>query len=417
MAELHVVNAPEGVALEFIREPDDFVVEQPRAAIVASMVFGSLVFVAMAIAPILLGALVEAGRLTNETLGRVATLETFGIAIGATFGPAYLRRGRLGVKLALVCVALVAADLAGYRASNGLAIGALRGVAGLLEGMVLAGANLVLTYVRNPERMNGYFLSVANVLPTVASYALSSFAIHQFGVNIGFGVLAIAAAAGAVAALAVTDRSTPPRPAAKSGASAKGLAVVLGVLAVFLQNAGVGAGFTYIVQIATQTAVPDGVVGLAMAGLQVAAVAGALVVGWGAWRLNYVAMLTLGCLLEAAVVIALAKVHSSTVYLVASCLFGLCWNGLLPYSLTLLIKFDPTRRLALLNTPVSLSGLAIGPFLASFVVGKSNVAPAFFLAAVIFVTSAALYVIAPWIGQKRRAEPTLQVSTFPARER
>src|SRR5579862_4857938 len=78
--------------------------DQPLASIVASMIFGALVFLPMATTPIILGGLVDAGRLTNRALGLVATLEMLGIAVGSTVRHGLLRGGYFRTKLVICCL-------------------------------------------------------------------------------------------------------------------------------------------------------------------------------------------------------------------------------------------------------------------------------------------------------------------------
>lgn len=393
MSELHTIQAPEGVSLEFMSDgPEGF--EQSRAAIAAAMAFGTAVFLSMATAPIVLGALVSAGRLTNATLGVTATLELLGITFGSTVGLGFLRSGGFGVKIAASSIALVALDLACIRAGSPASLCGLRLACGMLEGLILAASTLVLTYTRNPESMNGYFLGVTTLPQVAATYLLSSWAIPRFGENIGFWVLAAGALLGVIGGLGVSSRNLPAR-ANRSGARRIWTPLeALTITAILIQYAAVGAAYNYLVQMAGQHQVSDQVVGISLALLQAVAMLGSFAVGWIGWRLAHIPTLVIGALAEAAVALALGGPRAPMVFLVASCLLGLCWNGLLPFSLKLLIQLDPTRRLALLNAPASLGGLAAGPFLVSFLVTEKDVTAAYWGAAGMFAVSAALYVSA-----------------------
>jgi len=160
---------------------------------------------------------------------------------------------------------------------------------------------------------------------------------------------------------------------------------------ILLQNAAVGAGYSYMVQIAKQQAIPDAVVGLSMAALQATAVAGSLAVGFVGWRVSQALMLTAGCLVQVAVVLVIVHGGGAVAYAIGTGLFGLCWNALLPFSLKLLIELDPTRRLALLNSPASLAGFGLGPLLVAGFVSETDVSPAFLAAAGMFAAAGGFY--------------------------
>jgi MFS family permease len=366
--------------------------DQPFAAVVATMIFGTLVFQAISVAPIMLGALVETGRLTNATLGQVATLELLGIAIGSSLGAGFLRAGRTGAKLAVGCLLLAALDCLSAGAHDPTSIAALRGGCGLLEGLTLAAAMVTITYSRSPEKMNGHFLAIASIPQVAVAYLLSSYMIPHWGANSGFLLMAVTALVAAIACAGV--RSEERSRFAGIGLQPAGRFspwAIAALLTILLQNAAIGAGYNYLAEFAVQAGVSSKSIGLAMAGIQVFAVVGAFAVGAAAWRLPQMMMLTAGCLAQAAITFALVLNGGAMWFVVDCSLFGLFWNALIPFGLKLLIELDPSRRLALLNGPTTLAGLGLGPVLVSWLVSDRSVAPALTGAAVLFGVSAALF--------------------------
>jgi len=389
-------DAPEGAQLK-----GEIEVTQQWPAIMAMMACGSLAFLAISLTPILLAALVDAGRLTNAGLGRVATLETFGVAIGAIAGTRFLQRGGCRTKIVSLSLATALLNIACYHANTELALCACRGTCGICEGLILAGATLLLTYMRNPERMNGYFLGITTIPQVVVTYLLSGFAIPRFGVNVGFGVMGTIAIAVAAASAGVKDANIPKYYAAPQNVKIWGVRQVIGLLAIVIQNAAVGAGFAYIVQIGFQHDVPNSITALSMPVLNGAAFLAAMAVGWFGWRLNHLVMLTAGVVGQAALVAWMGTRQVPVAYLIGCGMFGLVWYTLLPFGLKLLISLDPTRRLGLLNTPASLVGLGLGPMVASLFVGVSDVSPAFKAATVMFIASSGLYSLTGFNPGKR----------------
>lgn len=394
MSQLRTTHGSDGVARQkIVVDEDDVGLDQPLAAISAAFAFGTLTFLAMAVAPIILGALVEAGRLNNHTLGIVATAELLGIAVGSTVGPRIFNRGAFRSKTIAICLALAVFNLVCRGAPSAMWIGLWRTVCGLLEGGALAAAVVVLTYTRNPEQIYGYFMGISTIPLVIATYFLSSVAIPRYGANFGFWLLACTSILVAAASLGVSDTNVSPKACGDGRRRSWRRGEVLTLFTVVLQNAAVGAAFAYVVQIATQHRMSSDTVGLAIASLNAFGVLGPLAVGWIGWRLPPVAVLSIGCLVEAVIAVCLGVSNSRIVFLLVCSLFGACWNGLLPFSLKLLIQLDPSRRLGLLNAPGSLYGVGLGPIIAAMFVQERDVSPAYWIAATMFVASAALYVL------------------------
>ncbi|MDR3513911.1 MAG: hypothetical protein P4L73_19915 [Caulobacteraceae bacterium] len=400
LGELHAITGPEAVAAEFITHPGEIGVDQPPMAIVAAMVLGTVAFMILGIQPILLGALVEAGRLTNHALGKVATLETLALAIGAAVGPPFLRRGGIRAKIALAALALAALNIASYWAASPGPIYVIRTASGALEGLLLAGAILVVTYTRNPERMNGLFLAITTAPQIAATYLLSTVAIPALGANSGFGLMAMLSALGAFSALALSDKTTAT---AHALGTAKGVWtpwVLLALAAILLQNAAIGAAWNYVEQIAHQADISNQIVGLAVSGGLTFQLVGALGVAWIGWRFNHKLMLAAGCSLQALDVVVLGSLHAPMIYLGASCVFGLLWLALLPFEMKLLIELDRTRQVAMILSPASLIGLSVGPFFGSLLVRETDVSPAFWFAAAATAISGAIYLFTALVARR-----------------
>ncbi len=365
------------------------------------MLLGSVGYMILGVAPVLFGALVDAGRLTDAALGQVATVETLALAAGAAVGPALLRRGGLRGKLVAGGVVLALLDLACFRASGGLALGILRGGCGALEGLLLSGALLVVMYARQPERMSGYFMAITTAPQVAAVYALSAFLLPAFGANAGFGLMAGLAVFSLLAAVVISDRTVLATDSLVAPEGVWSWAAVVGCLAIFLQNAAIGAAWNYLEQIGHEAAISTDNVGLAIACLLVCQLVGATAAGWVGWRLNHTAMLGGGCVVLAADCVVLTVIHAPAGFVAACCVFGLLWLALIPFQVKLLVEIDPSRQLALLLSPISLIGLSVGPFAGSLLVREADVSPSFFLACGGTLLAGAMYAVAAWGGRAR----------------
>ncbi len=369
-------------------------------AIASSMWVGSAGLMILGIQPVLLGALAQEGRLSEGSLGRLATVEVLALAAGSVVGPRILGAGRMRAKTAAAALALAPANLVIYATPSLAALFVSRAFAGLLEGLVLGAAIVVLTHTRHPDRLNGLFLAVQTIPQAVAAYALPVTLIPAHGAAAGFALLSLLALSAAAMALGLPDRGA----AAEAAAPAELLrspAVLRALAAVALWSAAIGSAWSYVERVAVQQGYSPQIVGLAMSASLTSQVLGAFAVAWIGWRLPYRIALCVGALLQALLVIALAIARAPGAYVAAACAFGWLWLALGPFQVRLLIDVEKTRRAAMLLAAVTLSGFSAGPLISSFGVSQSDVSGAFFVSAALLVASAALFA---WTRQPRAAE-------------
>jgi DHA1 family inner membrane transport protein len=368
-------------------------------AISATMVVGTAALLVLGVQPILLGGLIETGRLTEAGLGRVAMVEVFALAIGSAIGPFAMNAGAMRLKVAIAALLLAAVDFGLYAAHSTSYILGLRGVAGLLEGLLIGAAVAVVTHTRRPDRMNGLFLGITTAPQIAAAYLLPALVIPRFGLNAGFALLAASALAAACAAPFLVDR-VEMHAEAQSGSIAWSPALLLTLLGGLLQNAGIGAAWNYVERLGAQHGLAPAVIGAAIAGSLTLQFVGALLSAWLCWRLPARLMLAAGGLVQAGVVLAMLS-NSDGGYILAFCLFGLCWLALQPFLITELIAQDASRRVAMVMTPVALAGLSLGPLVVSFAVRAGDVRGGFIGAAVLLAAAGAAYGLSPLLHVRR----------------
>jgi MFS family permease len=171
-------------------------------------------------------------------------------------------------------------------------------------------------------------------------------------------------------------------------------AVLIGLLGVVLQNAGNGAGWEYQARIGENLHFSGQVVGTAVAADLVFQIIGTFFVAWIAWRLPFRTVLLLSCPVQAAILVALSRVHTPYTYISMCAIFGMMWLGINPFQVSLLVDLDKTRQAALLLASLQLVGFATGPLICSFFVRPGNVEAGFWCAAGLVLVSMILYAVA-----------------------
>lgn len=369
---------------------------QAVSVVSATMLIGTASMLVMGVEPILLGGLANAGRISEAGVGQAAMIEVFALAAGSTAGPFLMNLGHMRAKVAAASLLLAITNLAIYWAASPATILAQRGVAGLLEGLLLGAAGAILTHNDRPERMSGLLLGLSTIPQVIAAYLLPIWVIPRFGVDAGFAVLAGVALASSLVAPAIVDHVPAPT-GSHHGRVVVSPALMVVALAAFLQNAGIGAAWNYLERLAAQHHFAPATVGAAIAGSLAFQVAGALAASWLGARVHARTVLVAGAVLQAGLVIGLLHAGTPVALIASACGFGLFWLALQPFLVADVIALEPSRTAAVLLAPLALVGFSAGPLAASFVIDDNRVGGAFQVSAGLLVAAAALYVMAgPW---------------------
>jgi hypothetical protein len=113
--------------------------------------------------------------------------------------------------------------------------------------------------------------------------------------------------------------------------------------------------------------------GVAVALSLVCQLLGSLIVAVVGWRLSFRVALLGGTILQAVSVFWLSGAHHALEFSVALGLFGLLWQGSMPFAMDLIVAVDSSRATAPLVLPLNLAGLSAGPLAASYWVNQSVV--------------------------------------------
>ena len=370
--------------------------------VIAGLFLGTVAFMITGIQPVLLGALAEEGRLSEATLGRVAWVEVSALALAAAIGPRLLRFGSARRTISVACLALAICNATVYFSHATDVLILSRVVAGLLEGLLLATTNIAITRGKHPERLSATFLMVSAIPQVAASYLLPATIMPRFGADSGFGILCALSIAGIAVAFLLGNeiQDAPPE---KPMTQVWTPAVLIGLLAVILQNAANGAGWEYQARIGENLHFSGQIVGTAVAADLIFQIVGTFAVAWIAWRLPFRVVLLLSCLIQAGILITMGMVHTPYAYIAICALFGMMWLGTNPYQVSLLIDLDKTRQVALLLASLQLMGFSTGPLICSFFVKPGNVAGAFWVATGMVIIALVLYIVAIVVSKTMQA--------------
>jgi len=365
------------------------------SAIVGALCIGAASLLSLGILPILFGALVSAGRLTQVGVGQAAMLETFFLAFGAAFGAFWMAQGAIRIKAGCAALLLVAMDFATAYAGSTEVVLVDRSIAGLLAGLLLGAATTIIVRGKNPGRLSGILLGLG-MLPQVAvGYLLPVYLIPAFGAASGFYLLAAGVLFAMVGILGLPSALQPLREEA-TASEPVGQPVILLFAAIILQACGLGAAWTYLALLSHQQGFAPSVIGIAIAGSIACQVTAAWLAAWLSPRFRkWPVLLALIGLQTIATAFAIFT-SSPSVFILAVCTFGAMPPAMQPFQVGEMIVLDRTRQAALLVAPMILFGNGLGPLIASAFATQTDVHVAFWAGVAMTAASTAFYIFAAW---------------------
>lgn len=341
-------------------------------ALALSILIGSCALLVLGVHPVLLGALVQEGRLADAQVGNLVTIEMLAIVPGSLAGIGLLRR--VGARFVAVGAGLAMGGINIFLiGQSGMTMLAMtRAVAGFSEGILVAIALVAISRVARVERASAIFLAVQTLMQAVVAAALPSVTVAGSRVDAALVALAIAGVIAATAALALPAALRPTEPDSERGALTPASLTALTSAGLFL--GAIVSVWGYFGLWLIHYGYPPTFEGTAVSLCLVAQVVGALAAARFGERLPNRPTI-LACAIAAAALVGafyLAR-GSATAIIMVSIAFGFVWLFTLPFFAGWLIEIDPGRRAVLYLTAFQLGGAALLPSLAGVAVGAYSI--------------------------------------------
>jgi hypothetical protein len=373
--------------------------------ITAIMTIGTIGMLICGVQPVLLGALVTEGRLSNAGLGQATTAEFVTLGLFIAFAGTFLKPRRL--PLIAIGAALVTglADI-GMLYQSGAALLLNRAISGAGEAILVWVGICMITRSSTPTRWAAIFLTLQGItqLAFAALIPLTLMASH--GANGGFVGMAGSAVLAAMAA-PFLPRQMVDLPKGNEESPAGILFAprsLLVLLSVFLISAFSIGLFSYLAPLAIQAGLSQ-----AQLGFIVSMVLGTSVLGAAAAALfpdlPYFPIFAANVVINGIILYMLWALPGFPLFMAAAALFGLSWQSFQPYQLPMAIEADPTRRVATMMGGVQLIGASAGPLVCSFFVTDSEARGSLIVVGICFA-AAFLFACILHFGRRRHAAAT-----------
>ncbi len=351
----------------------------PAGQATAIMAIGVISLLVAGVLPALLGALVDEYRLTAAGLGQCATLEGLFMGIATAIAAAALKANHLRPIAIVSSLALAVVNLLSMHThGNGLLV--MRALAGIPEGVMLWITIGMIARSELPERWAGVFLTALVAAQLVLAMAYAFFVLPRFGADGGFAALALCALGG-IAVAPFLPRRYEALVQMGEAVGLPSLRGIIALLATLLYMAAVGAVGIYLQPLAHEAGLDADVARTALWVSLAAQIGGGLAATMLAGRMHYFTAFVVATIAFLTAWILFAFNIPALVFIAANALSGFTLLFVTPFLVPMTIEADPTRRAAMQSGAVQVLAGALGPLMASFVVGPRDVHGALMLGA------------------------------------
>jgi MFS family permease len=363
--------------------PPAFTVPQGTAAILLGVV--SLLM--SGLMPLFLGALSDEHRLSPAGIGELATLELLSTAVVTGLAGAALKPNHLKL-IGIVGSLLLAAANAATVGAHGAFLMVIRTLAGVPEGLLLWLVVGVVARSRSPDQRAGVLFTAMAASQLVVAVILSLAVLPKFGADGAYMFVAGFSGLGVVIACILPNTYGQLPVGMEEGLPP--LRGWISLFAVFIFQAAVAGASVYIVPLALQAGLSDGVAQTAISVALAFEVLGAALATLISGRVKFLDVVLFSTVVLLADLAVYADHPQAWLFIFASAAIGFCALLVMPFFVPLTIKADPSRRAAVQIGGAQLLGGAIGPVLTSLVVTDRDSHGVLYLAGAMLVFSLAI---------------------------
>jgi MFS family permease len=354
----------------------------------AAITIGVLSLLLAGVQALLLGAFVDEHRLTAPDIGLSAMLEALAVGGSTALAGVLLQPKRLKLLSIVSAVALAGCDFATSQ-SSGMAVLALRALAGVPEGIMFWVCIAMIARTLTPERWAGVFITAITLAQFGGAVVVGRYVLPRYGADGSFVFMASTCFL-AIPVAFFLPAAYGPLPEGDGTSFPLPFRGWVALAAILILVAASGAVGIYLVPIAHAAGLSLGVASTANAGSLGAQVFGGALAVSLAGRARYFPVLVFGCVASLAVWSVYAFRESAYVFIGATAIIGFVSVFTNPFFVPMTIDADPSRRTAVQNGAAQMFGSALGPLLASRVIGEANVRGSLVLGGVLVVIGTAL---------------------------
>ena len=350
------------------------------------------------IMPTIVSGLIEALGFTNQQAGNVASANMYGAAAGALSIVLLIKRLNWRLASVLFLSGLIAIDLFSIKLSDPTTLVIVRFIHGFIGGMLVGTGFSLIARTHEPDRTFGVLLFVQFGFGGLGIMFIPGM-VPEYGTQILFYALVAFSVATFMMLpflpdYAVTAEKQPQKKV--TGTGILWLPLSLTLLTIFLfQGANMGL-FAFIIGLGKHYSLQMDFISTSLGIANWLGLLGAgLVIAIGS-RFGYLKSVFTGIALTALGIWALLYSNTPWIWVASNFLIGITWGFTISYLLGLASRFDATGQMAALGGFASKMGLASGPVITAWLLGKDNYELIIMVATVVMLISA----ITVWVPSR-----------------
>jgi MFS transporter, DHA1 family, inner membrane transport protein len=338
----------------------------------AIMFVGTVGYLISGCAPVLLGALVEEGRLSVTQLGQAATAENLSLGAAASLAAVYLRPVGIRWWIAAAGLVLAVADVLTVVGSNA-AIVITRGIAGLPEGILVWVVFAMVARAANPGRWSAIFSIISQLTALCFAVVVPGWIMHRYGAAGGYVTFSgMAVLAILVAFLLPRSFVMPQAPCGKAmPAASLNVRVAAVLVCLFLFTTFMFGVWIYFEPLSAQAHHAKNITAIANSLVLAGQTLGSLLAAFIAQRVPYFRVLLICYGILFGTLLVFASIPGPALFLATAGVFGFLVLFIVPFQITLAADVDPTRQAVVMSSGAMQLGSAAGPFVFSLVVSTN----------------------------------------------
>ena len=338
------------------------------------------------IMPALVDGLVKGLGFSVRQAGLAGSFNVYGAAFGAFLIVFLVRRIRWRPAAYLFLTGMIAMDVVSIFVHAPAPLFAIRALHGLMGGMLVGLAFSIIARTLAPDRTFGVVLLLQVLAGGVGMMTLPLLS-QQFGTAVLF--LALVAFSLVTLAMVRFIPDYPESTALRDPGRGKSGPLVLALLAVFLFQAANMGLFAFIIGLGESFSLELGFISRTLGLANWLSIAGAGLVILFSTRYGILWPILIGILVALVGTAALGYSGVQWIWIASNVGTGVAWNFVISHLLGMCARLDSSGRAAVWSGFASKMGLASGPLLASFIVGRGNYGAMITTALVLLALSAA----------------------------
>lgn len=355
------------------------------AAVLLLVVAGTL----WLIMPIYIGAAADSLNLDESQAGTLGFADFAGMALASILAPLWIRRLNWRHVAAGALVVMFFGNLLSIFIDDFTSLLLVRFLTDLGSGTLASVGLAALADSTKSDRNFGIAIAVQTAMGSLGLFGMP-YLVTSWGLDSIFVLLIILVllVSPLLLWLPQTGRVTDP---VKSGSRRYLLLPLLGLLAMTLFFANVGAIWTYIELIGASVDLSATYIGKALAISNAIALLGALAAVYLGDRFGHLRPL-LAVAISQLIALAILNHHIDAVtFFVSLCIYSFFWNFAIPYQMTLTANSDPSGRMIVMATAFHGAGAAVGPGLVSVFISPGSFSAVYVVAALCGVLCVTLF--------------------------